>query len=67
MAKNPCEILALEMLQSCPYHRDALLVTIGSVDSARLLAKFNVFDVKISLPYQVALSIDVVHGGKTIG
>ena len=31
------------------------------------MAKFNFFDVKIILPYHVALSIDVIHGGKTIG
>ena len=30
------------------------------------MAKFNLFDVKIRLPYHVALSIDVIHGGKTI-
>ena len=28
---------------------------------------FNLSDVKIFLPYHVALSIDVIHGGKTIG
>ena len=27
---------------------------------------FNLSDVKIRLPYHVALSIDVIHGGKTI-
>ena len=31
------------------------------------MAKFNLYDVKIRLPYHVALSIDVIHGGKTIG
>ena len=29
--------------------------------------KFNLSDVKIRLPYHVALSIDAIHGGKTIG
>ena len=37
------------------------------MDSSSLMAKFNLFDVKIFLPYHVALSIDVIHGGKTIG
>ena len=37
------------------------------MDSLSLMAKFNLFDVKICLPYHVALSIDVIHGGKTIG
>ena len=31
------------------------------------MEKFNLSDVKIRLPYHVALSIDVIHGGKTIG
>ena len=31
------------------------------------MVKFHLFDVKIRLPYHVALSIDVIHGGKTIG
>ena len=31
------------------------------------MAKFNLSDVKIFLRYHVALSIDVIHGGKTIG
>ena len=37
------------------------------MDSSSLLANFNLFDVKIHLPYHVALSIDVIHGRKTIG
>ena len=31
------------------------------------MAKFNLSNVKIHLPYHVAVSIDVIHGGKTIG
>ena len=57
---------ALEVLQSCPAQRDALLVALGSMDSSSLMEKFNLSDVKIRLPYHVALSIDVIHGGKTI-
>ena len=37
------------------------------MDSSSLMVKFNLSDVKIRLPYHVALSIDVIHGGKTIG
>ena len=37
------------------------------MDSSSLMAKFNLSDVKIRLPYHVALSIDVIHGEKTIG
>ena len=36
------------------------------MDSSSLMAKFHLSDVKILLPYHVALSIDVIHGGKTI-
>ena len=37
------------------------------MDSSSLMAKFYLSDVKIHLPYHVALSIDVIHGGKIIG
>ena len=67
LAQNPCAMSALEVLQSCPAQQNALLAALGSMDSSSLLAKFNLSDVKICLPYHVALSIDVIHGGKTIG
>ena len=57
----------LEVLQSCPAQWDALLAALGSMDSSSLMAKFHLSDVKIRLPYLVALLIDVIHGGKTIG
>ena len=37
------------------------------MDLLSLMAKFNLSDVKIRLPYHVALSIDVIHGRKSIG
>ena len=58
---------SLEVLQSCPSQRDALLVALRSMDSLSLMAKFNLYDVNIFLLYHVALSIDVIHGGNTIG
>ena len=67
LAQTPCEMSTLEVLQSFPAQRDALLAALGSMDSSSLMAKFNLSDVKIHLPYHVALSIDVFHGGKTIG
>ena len=57
----------LEVLQSCPAQRDALLAALCSMDSSALSVKFHLSDVRIHLPYHVALSIDVVYGGKTIG
>ena len=43
------------------------LATLGSMDASSLMPKFHLSDVKIRLPYHVALSIDVIHGGNTIG
>ena len=37
------------------------------MDSSSLMANFNLSEVKIHLPYHVALSIDAIHGRKTIG
>ena len=54
------------MLQSCPSQRNALLEAIGSTDTAVLIAKFDLFDVKLYFPYHVAFQIEVVHGDKTI-
>ena len=67
LSQTPCAMSALEVLQSCPAQRDALLATLGSMDSSSLMEKFHLSDVKIILPYHVALSIDVIHGGKNIG
>ena len=55
LSQTPCAMLALEVLQSCPAQRDALLAALGSMDSSSLMAKFNFPDVKIRLPYHVAL------------
>ena len=67
LAQTPCAMSALEVLQSCPAQRDALLAALGSMDSSSRMAKFDLFDVNICLPYHVSLSIDVIHGGNTIG
>ena len=67
LSQIPCAMSALEVLQSCPTQWDALLAALGSMDSSNLMTKFHLADVKIRLPYHVALSIDVIHGGKTIG
>ena len=37
------------------------------MDSSSLMENFNMFDLKIRLSYHVALSIDSIHGRKTIG
>ena len=64
LSQIPCVMSSLEVLQSYPAQRDALLASLGIMDSSSLMAKFNLSDVKICLPYHVALSIDVIHGEK---
>ena len=54
------------MLQIFHAQRDSLLAYLGSMESSSLLAKFNMSYVKILLSYHVSLSINVVHGRKTI-
>ena len=41
LAQTPCVMSALDVLQSCPAQRDALLAALGSMDSSRLMANFN--------------------------
>ena len=67
LSQTPCVTLALEALQSYPSQFDALLETISNMDSMILLENFNIFDVKLRLPYNVSFSIDVTDGGKNIG
>ena len=67
LIQTPCAMSYLEVLQSCPAQQDALLAALGNMDSSSLMEKFHLSDVKIRLPYHVALSIDVIHGGKTFG
>ena len=67
LSQTPCAMSSLEVLQRYPAQRDALLEALVSMDSSSLMEKFNLYDVKILLPYHVALSIDVIHGEKTIG
>ena len=67
LAQTPCAMSALEALQSCPTQRDALLAALVNMESSSIMVKFNLSDLKIHPPYHVALSIDVIHGRKTIG
>ena len=67
LAQNPCTMSSLELLQSYPSQRNALLEAIGIIDSVNLTTKFDLFDVKPYLPYHVSFQIKVFHGGKTIG
>ena len=61
LSQTPCEISALKVLQSFPTKRDALITSIGSMDSSSLLVKFNLFDVKICLTYHIYFLIDFFY------
>ena len=67
LAQTPCAMSTLEVSQICPTQQDALLAALGSMDSSSLMEKFHLSDVKILLPYHVALSIDVIRGGNIFG
>jgi hypothetical protein len=61
LAQTPCAMSTLEVLQSFPSQRTALLSSIGVADSAsQLVMKFDATDVRPCLPYHVAFQIGVV-------
>jgi hypothetical protein len=58
---------ALEVLQTFPSQRNALLSTLGSLEPSVLkIIKFDVIDVKPRLPYHVAFQIHVEYSKYTI-
>ena len=60
-------MLALEVLQTCPSQRNALLSTLGALEpSGSKLIKFDVTNVKPHLPYHVAFQIHVEYSRYTI-
>jgi len=68
LAQTPCVMPALEVLQSYPSQRNALLSTLGNlVFSNDQVVRFDVSDMKPRLPFHVDFYIDVVHAIKTIG
>jgi hypothetical protein len=66
LSQTPCAMSALEVLQSCPAQRKALLTALGSTETCNLgtimLDKTNL---KPHLPYHVAFQIVVAHPTKT--
>ena len=48
LAQTHCAMLALEVLQSCPAQRDALLAALGSMESSSLMEKFHLSNVKFA-------------------
>jgi hypothetical protein len=67
LSQTPCAMSALEVLQSCPSQRKALLATLGSTETCNpgtiILYTTNL---KPRLPYHVAFQIVVAHPTKTL-
>ena len=56
LAQAPCAMSALEVLQSCPSQRKALLQAIGAVDFADMsLLSFDPENSELCLPHSIAL------------
>jgi hypothetical protein len=67
LGQTPCAMLALEVLQTCPSQRNALLSVLGALDPCgSKVIKFDVTDVKPRLPYHVAFQIHVDYSKYTI-
>jgi len=65
LAQTPCVVSALEVLQSCPYQWNTLLLALGNpIISNDQVVKFDSSKVKPCLPYNVAFHIYVVHATK---
>ena len=60
LGQTPCVMSALEVLQTCTSHRNALLSALGDIEpSGSKFIKFDVMDVKPHFPYHVAFQIHV--------
>lgn len=58
LAQSPCAMSALEVLQSCPSQRSALLSAIGAVDpNNSLMLTFDILNVKKVLPHHMVFQI----------
>jgi hypothetical protein len=66
LSQTPCAMSALEVLQSCPAQRKALLTTLGSTENCNPgTIMFDTTDLKPRFPYHVAFQIVVAHPMKT--
>jgi hypothetical protein len=67
LGQTPCAMSALEVLQTCPSQRNALLSALGALDPCgSKVIKFDITDVKPRLPYHVAFQIHVDYSKYTI-
>jgi hypothetical protein len=66
LSQTPCAMSALEVLQSCPAQRKALLTALGSTETCNLgTIMLDTTDLKPRLPYHVTFQIVVAHPTKT--
>jgi hypothetical protein len=66
LSQTPCAMSALEVLQSCPAQRKALLTALGSIETCNPgTIMLDTTDLKPRLPYHVAFQIVVAHPTKT--
>jgi hypothetical protein len=67
LSQTPCAMSALEVLQSCPAQRKALLTALGSTETCNPgTIMLDTTDLKPRLPYHVAFQIVVGHPTKTL-
>jgi hypothetical protein len=65
LSQTPCAMSALEVLQSCPSHRKALLTALGSIETCNLgTIMLDTTNLKPRLPYHVAFQIVVAYPAK---
>jgi hypothetical protein len=65
LSQTPCAMSALEVLQSFPSQRKALLTTLGSIETCNLgTIMLDTTDLKPRLPYPVAFQIVVAYPTK---
>jgi hypothetical protein len=66
LSQTPCAMSALEVLQSCPAQRKALLTSLGSTETCNPgTIMLDTTDLKPRLPYHVVFQIVVAHPTKT--
>jgi hypothetical protein len=66
LSQTPCAMSALEVLQSCPAQRKALLTALGSTETCNPgTIMLDTSELKPHLPYHVAFQIVVAHPTKT--
>jgi hypothetical protein len=66
LSQTPCAMFALEVLQSCPAQRKALLTALGSTETCNPgMIMLDTTDLKPRFPYHVAFQIVVAHPTKT--